>query len=212
MLTPGVAPSSPQTFYLLSQVWLTVLNVTGLSFWAEPAGSRLAGVLESLLISLVTPLLSCFKVRMSAMNKCLLKLHGAKVTPGFNVGTHAGAQSRNVAWSLIPSRLEMTAIGLFPLQPPGSLSSRPISAVASFHHSLVWRLGLSFCSCGFCCSLRDDTAGLKYVLMCVRLLQGPPSASHILTFLVQQEPYTGSNLTGSSGRLNYISAVAFCPW
>lgn len=54
-----------------------------------------------------------------------------------------------------------------------------------------------------------STGSLKYVLMCVRLLQGPPSASHILTFLVQQEPYFGSNLTGFSERLNYISAVTF---
>lgn len=34
--------------------------------------------------------------------------------------------------------------------------------------------------------------------VCVRLLQGPPPVSHILTFLVQQEPHSASNLTGFS--------------
>lgn len=108
--------------------------MTGLSFWPEPAGSRLAGVMEPLLISLVTPLLPCFKVTMSAMNKRPLMLHGAEVMRGFSVGTHAGPEPEpsplNVVRGLIPSRLEMTANGLFPPAADCSLLSR-LSITAS---------------------------------------------------------------------------------
>lgn len=48
-----------------------------------------------------------------------------------------------------------------------------------------------------------SSGSLQFALVCVRLLQGPP-VSHILTFLVQQEPHSGSNLAGFSPRLNYI--------